>query len=136
MKRGLIRGLGLKFSHYARACALRDDFIARLEGFLQAWDVWLCPVSSGPAFTHRRTGKPIDIDGQRVEYLHACGGHTAMFNFSGNPVLVLPAGFAGDGLPIGVQFVARRWGDDHLLSLAPALEEVIGAARPPPLAGG
>jgi len=136
LKRGVVRGLGLKFSHYARACVLRDEFISRLESFLQEWDAWLCPVSSGPAFTHRRTGKPIDIDGQRVEYLHACGGYTAMFNFSGNPVLVLPAGFSGDGLPIGVQFVASRWGDEHLLSLAPALEDVIGAARPPPLADG
>lgn len=135
MKRGIVRGLGFKFSHYARACVLRDEFNAHLEGFLQEWDAWLCPVSSGPAFMHRATGKPIDIDGQRVEYLHACAGHTAMFNFSGNPVLVLPAGISGDGLPIGVQFVARRWGDDQLLSLAPALEDVIGAAGPPPLAG-
>jgi amidase len=91
-------------------------------------------LNSGPAFTHRKTGGPVDVDGQRVEYLQAAGGHTALFNFTGNPVLVLPLGLDGDGLPIGAQVVARRWGDDRLLSLAPALESLIGAYQSPPIA--
>jgi amidase len=133
MKRGVVRGLGQSFSRFKQACRQRDEAVAQVEDFLHDWDIWLCPVASGPAFTHSKTGTPVDIDGQRVEYLHAAGGHTALFNFTGNPVLVLPVGLSSDGLPIGVQLVARRWGDDRLLSLAAAFEGAIGAYRPPPL---
>jgi amidase len=56
-----------------------------------------------------------------------------LFNFTGNPVLVLPVGLSSEGLPIGVQLVARRWGDDRLLSLASAFEGAIGSYLPPPI---
>jgi len=133
MKHGVVRGMGLKFSRFNDACRLRDESVAQIEEFLSAWDIWLCPVASGPAFRHQKTGKHIEIDGQRAEYLQATGGHTSLFNFTGNPVLVLPVGISAAGLPIGAQLAARRWGDDRLLSLAPALEQAIGAYRPPPM---
>ena len=75
----------------------------------------------------------MEIDGQRVEYLQAAGGHTSLFNLTGNPVLVLPVGFSDDELPIGVQLVARRWGDEFLLSSAEVFEKTIGAYRAPEL---
>jgi len=133
MKRGVVRGLGQSFSRFNQACRQRDETVVQIENFLQDWDIWLCPVASGPAFTHCKTGKPVVVDGQRVEYLKAAGGHTALFNFTGNPVLVLPVGFSGDGLPIGAQLVARRWGDDRLLSLAATFEDAIGTYRLPPM---
>ena len=134
MKRGIVRGLGQSFSRFSHACRQRDETVAQLEDFLHDWDIWLCPVASGPAFSHCKTGSPVDVDGQRVEYLQAVGGHTALFNFTGNPALVLPVGLSSEGLPIGVQLVARRWGDDRLLSMAPAFEDAIGSYRPPPMA--
>ena len=133
MKRGVVRGLGQSFSRFNQACRLRDECVEQIENFMRDREIWLCPVASGPAFTHRKTGRSIEIDGQHVDYLQATAGHTALFNFTGNPVLVLPIGFSSDGLPIGVQLLARRWGDDQLLSLAPALERAIGAYKPPPL---
>jgi len=133
MKRGVVRGLGQSFSRFNQACRQRDETVVQIENFLQDWDIWLCPVASGPAFTHCKTGKPVAVDGQREEYLKAAGGHTALFNFTGNPVLVLPVGFSSDGLPIGAQLVARRWGDDRLLSLAATFEDAIGMYRLPPM---
>jgi aspartyl-tRNA(Asn)/glutamyl-tRNA(Gln) amidotransferase subunit A len=42
-----------------------------------------------------------------------------------NPSISIPAGFTSDGLPVGVQVVARRHRDDVLLRLARIAEEVL-----------
>ncbi|WP_072687375.1 amidase [Rhodococcus marinonascens] len=42
---------------------------------------------------------------------------TAPFNFSGNPMITLPGGFDGSGVPIGLQLVARHL-DEPLLARA------------------
>ena len=52
--------------------------------------------------------------------------YTHPFNLSGNPAVSLPAGFHSDGLPVGIQLVAKR-GADVLLCRAAALYE---QARP------
>jgi len=132
MKRGIVRGLGLGFRHYADALVVRDMTNVVIEQFLQKYDLWLCPVTSGSAFPHAKPGKPVLIDDRKVDYLHACGGHTSLFNFSGHPAVVLPAGKSADGLPLGVQLVARRWQDEMLLSAAVQIESAIGGYRPPP----
>ena len=52
---------------------------------------------------------------------------------TGCPALSLPAGFDADGLPVGVQLVARQGADVALLRAAKVLEEATGfaAGRPP-----
>lgn len=110
----------------------RDALITTLEGFLANQDAWLCPVTAGPAFTHRKMGVPIEIDGRQEHYLNATMGHTCMFNLTGSPVVVVPIGHTTDGLPIGMQIVGRRWGDMALLATAEALSEALGAFQRPP----
>ena len=51
---------------------------------------------------------------------------TAAFNMTGQPAVAIPAGFGGDGLPLGVQLVGRLGAEDVLYSLAGQIE----AARP------
>lgn len=52
--------------------------------------------------------------------------HTGIFNVLELPATVLPVGFDGGGLPVGVQVIARR-GLDHLtIAVARALEEDFG----------
>jgi aspartyl-tRNA(Asn)/glutamyl-tRNA(Gln) amidotransferase subunit A len=41
-----------------------------------------------------------------------------LFNICWNPAISVPAGFTSDGLPVGLQIVARRHRDDLLLRLA------------------
>ena len=36
----------------------------RADDFLSQWDVWLCPVFSTTAFTHRALGDPIEVEGR------------------------------------------------------------------------
>jgi aspartyl-tRNA(Asn)/glutamyl-tRNA(Gln) amidotransferase subunit A len=57
---------------------------------------------------------------------------TAPFNLSGNPVVSVPAGFV-DGVPVGMQIVARRHEDALAIQVAARYEQ----ARPwPKLATG
>jgi len=47
---------------------------------------------------------------------------TYPFNLTGQPAITLPAGFDEDGLPLGIQLVARRFDDAVLLSVARSYE--------------
>jgi len=132
MKRGIVRGMGLKFRRFTNALMVRDATNLHIEKFLQNYDLWLCPVTSDSAFPHAKTGKPVLVDNKQVDYLHACGGHTSLFNFSGHPALVMPSGKSADGLPLGIQLVAARWQDEMLLNAAIQIEPVIGGFQPPP----
>ena len=48
------------------------------------------------------------------------------FYLTGNPAVSLPCGFAADGMPVGLQLVARPGEDAALLRIAALFE----AARP------
>jgi Asp-tRNA(Asn)/Glu-tRNA(Gln) amidotransferase A subunit family amidase len=47
------------------------------------------------------------------------------------PCLTLPAGSGPDGLPVGIQLVARRHADEHLLAVAVWVEERLGSGGGP-----
>ncbi|MFF0503141.1 amidase family protein [Streptomyces fimicarius] len=57
---------------------------------------------------------------------------TWAFNLSGHPAASLPAGFTGDGCPVGLQLVAAHGADLRLLAAARAVEDALPAARRPP----
>jgi Asp-tRNA(Asn)/Glu-tRNA(Gln) amidotransferase A subunit family amidase len=59
---------------------------------------------------------------------------TSPFNYTSQcPVLSVPAGLGPDGLPVGLQIVARRYDDDLALRIGAALEDARPWAqlRPP-----
>ncbi|MEU2069762.1 amidase [Streptomyces anulatus] len=60
---------------------------------------------------------------------------TWAFNLSGHPAASLPAGFTGDGCPVGLQVAAARGADVRLLAAARAVEDALPAAPVPPAAG-
>jgi amidase len=60
---------------------------------------------------------------------------TPLFNLTGQPAVTLPAGIAGDGLPLSVQLVGRMGAEDVLYSLAGQIESAARwSDRRPPLA--
>jgi amidase len=137
--RGLMRGAGDNLRCYASALSQRDIFITKMEGFLNDWDAWLCPVAALSAYPHLPSRNPIEqllatveMDGQKIPYLLATSVYTALFNLTGNPVVVLPLTQTKDGLPIGVQVVGKRWNDMALLAIAEQLTRVTGGFRFPP----
>lgn len=92
--------------------------------------VLLCPVASIPAFRHGE--RAWTVDGAQVQYLDAVR-HTQWFNVLGAPAAVVPVGRSMEGLPVGVQIVARPFQDETALSLASIVDAAFGY-RPPPLA--
>jgi len=103
---------------------------AKTLELLREYPVLLCPVASVPAWRHGE--RAWTIDGHRVEYLDAVR-HTQWFNALAAPAAVVPVGKSSEGLPIGVQVVARPFEDEVALGVAAVVDGAFGY-RPPPLA--
>ena len=90
--------------------------------------ILVCPVASIPAFRHGE--RTWEIDGRRVDYLDAVR-HTQWFNALAAPAAVVPVSKSPEGLPIGVQIVARPFEDETALGVAAIVDAAFGY-RPPP----
>jgi amidase len=130
--RGMGRRLNATLKQYTETLTKRDAAIAALETFFETRDVFLCPVSVGPAFPHCKPGTPIVVDEQRVSYRIGGTGYTSPFNLTGNPSVVIPLTRSKEGLPIGVQLVGPRWGEMKLLAIAELFVELTGRFQRPP----
>lgn len=105
----------------------RDETVLRLRAEMQRFPILLCPVASGPAFPHGAGGWAPPA----VNYLDVMR-YCQWFNLTGNPAAVVPVGRSPEGLPIGVQVVARHHRDEEALGVARAIERVTGGfVRPP-----
>jgi len=136
-QRAMLRGLTMDMRAYAAALAQRDLLIGAMDRFLSDWDVWICPVTAGPAFTHRRSavqrpGEKLEIDGSQVSYWRGNVCFTTVLSLTGNPVVTMPLAQTPGGLPIGMQLVGRRWHDMELLSVAASLAAITGPFPRPP----
>jgi Asp-tRNA(Asn)/Glu-tRNA(Gln) amidotransferase A subunit family amidase len=106
--------------------------LVRMQVFAQMreYPVLLCPVAAIPAFRHGE--RSWQVEGKIVQYLDAWS-YTEWFNLLGTPAAVVPVGKSPEGLPIGVQIVARPWEEEIVLSVAAALEEQCGGWQRPPI---
>ena len=111
---------------WAELDLLRAKTLAEMSKF----PVLLCPVASIPAFRHGE--RQWIVEGRAVEYLDAVR-HTQWFNALAAPAAVVPVGRSPEGLPIGVQIVARPFEDEIALGIAAIVDAAFGY-RPPPLA--
>ena len=108
----------------------RDAVRMQVLAQMREYPILLCPVASIPAFKHgERSWK---IDGQTVQYLDAWS-YCEWFNLLGTPAVVVPVGRSAEGLPIGVQIVARPWEEELVLAVAAAVEKECGGWREPPI---
>lgn len=98
--------------------ALWDHFRSRMLQFMCNYDALLCPVDHHPAPPFR------ERDPNRFDY-------TVPFSLTGYPAAVVRVGSTADGLPIGVQIVARPWREDVALALATILETEFGGWQRP-----
>ncbi|MCC6237973.1 MAG: amidase [Dehalococcoidia bacterium] len=92
-----------------------ERFSRSMAAFFEGFDAVLSPVAARPAPEHGSWG--------RDEYRY-----TLPWSLTGQPAAVVPFGVSPEGLPIGIQLIARRWRDDVAIALATALEEE--GARP------
>jgi amidase len=92
-----------------------DRFRERMTAFLSDCNAILCPVNATPAKPHGAS------DGAIGDFTY-----TMTYNLLGWPAVVVPAGRSPEGLPIGVQIVARPFREDVALALARRLEAALG----------
>jgi Asp-tRNA(Asn)/Glu-tRNA(Gln) amidotransferase A subunit family amidase len=111
---------------WIRRDSLRSDFLYHMS----TYPILLCPAAAIPAFRHGERTWP--IDGKQVSYLDAWS-YTEWFNLLGTPAAVVPVSHSPEGLPIGVQLVARPWEEEQLLAVAAALGRECGAWKIPPI---
>ena len=105
-----------------------DLWRSELLGFMDQYDVLICPVSANPAPESLTTWET------REDILSPdLFAYTAPFNLTGWPVAVVRAGTAPGDLPVGVQVVARPWREDVALAVAAHLENTLGGFVPPVL---
>jgi Asp-tRNA(Asn)/Glu-tRNA(Gln) amidotransferase A subunit family amidase len=125
-------GLALGAVEFKRLEFVRTQAWKRLAPILERYDALLCPTMS-------QVARPVEEEdsiwsGDRGDGLYHGLDMTAQFNFvSQCPALSVPAGWSGEGLPVGLQIVARRYRDDEALRIGAALEHVRPWAeqRPP-----
>jgi amidase len=97
-----------------------DRFRSDMLGFLRSYDVLVTPVDAHPAHRHDEAG-PLKFN------------YTLPYSLAGWPCVVVRAGTSPEGLPIGVQVVARPWREDVAIAVAQELERALGGWQSPHL---
>jgi aspartyl-tRNA(Asn)/glutamyl-tRNA(Gln) amidotransferase subunit A len=112
------------------ATQLQEAMFARTRIYreIQSWFV-RCDILATPTLAQTALAidhdffAPIEIDGKTTDTVRkAWYPYTHPFNLSGNPAVTLPCGWAGDGLPVGLQLVGPHLGDARLLRAAALFE--------------
>jgi aspartyl-tRNA(Asn)/glutamyl-tRNA(Gln) amidotransferase subunit A len=100
---------------------LRDEFLHAFE----SCDVILSPVTTSPAFKlGERISNPLEM------YLNDI--FTTSTNLAGLPGMSVPVGFSKDGLPIGVQLMAKHFDEQRIFDVSHALENAFKAQEKMP----
>jgi Asp-tRNA(Asn)/Glu-tRNA(Gln) amidotransferase A subunit family amidase len=99
----------------------RDEMRTKLFRQMERYPVLLTPVCATSAWPHRQ--RPFDLLKMVTP--------VSIFNLLGMPAIVIPFGMSRDGMPIGIQLVARAYEEELLLELAIRLEEIRGAFPAP-----
>ena len=105
------------------------------ESFFDDWDVLLCPAAASAAFPHDQAGdrhqRTIVVNGKTVPTTDQLfwAGYSGCFYL---PSTVAPLGLTPQGLPSGVQIIAREYGDYASIRFAELLEREYAGFVPPP----
>ena len=99
-----------------------DEYRAAMLSFMRDYDAILCPPCARAAMPH---GTTFDEE----NYLSF--SYTMTYNLTGWPGAVVRAAASAEGLPLGVQLVARPWREDVALALARAVEAALGGWQRP-----
>jgi amidase len=112
---GLLGGVPLRAARGAEAVLHR-----RIGGFFTSYDVVLAPTTAAPP---PRIGAMLRLGGLATDraMIAACP-YAWPWNVLGWPGVNVPAGFVGEGLPVGAQLLGPANSEPLLLSLAAQLE--------------
>jgi amidase len=110
----LLNGMSSSKLEYEEAIRRREMVHREVDRFFSEYDLWVAPVSPGPALPLELCGREIETERGRFAYSSYLGAYlcpTAMF---GTPALAVPAGWSGK-LPIGIQIHGARFSERALV---------------------
>jgi aspartyl-tRNA(Asn)/glutamyl-tRNA(Gln) amidotransferase subunit A len=125
------RALGLTLDQYYANVFARYDFRERVRQTFTGFDLLATPTVPVPAFAVGLDVPP-QLPHRSVESWQY---YTYPFNLTGQPAASVPAGFTAEGLPVGLQLVARTNREVDLFAAMAALEAVRPWAHRRPLCG-
>jgi amidase len=124
------RGERLSACDVGRAEMKRTELYHRMRQFLERYEFFVLPVSQVPPFDVQQP-YVTEIAGIKlgtyIDWMKSC----YYISILGNPALSAPAGFTTEGLPVGIQIVARHHDDWGLLQMGHAFEQAAHVARVP-----
>jgi aspartyl-tRNA(Asn)/glutamyl-tRNA(Gln) amidotransferase subunit A len=113
---------GVSVRQYARMGLRRQQFEQELAAVYDDVDLILSPTTAVPAFAAEGP-MPSVIGGVKLATPALSVPFTMAANLCWNPAVSLPCGVTSEGLPVGMQVMARRHRDDVVLRLARLFEE-------------
>jgi amidase len=104
MEGNVARGLACCFEAYVASQRTSDRYRLHIDSLFDNLDLLLVPSAPGEA------PKGVEFTGDPR--------FNSLWTLAGTPCVTLPAGTGREGLPLGIQLVAKRYADDRLLSQA------------------
>lgn len=117
------RGMALRGRDVGAALEAGSVIKRVVAQFLSDYDLLLCPTAPCVAWPIDRLG-PASI-GSIAVAARAHAVFTPFFNHALTPAISIPCGRGRDGLPVGLQIVARRGADRRVLTAAKAAEQAL-----------
>jgi amidase len=127
---------GLELSAYdiTKASVTRTAWNAAVRALWDRFDHLVAPTAQVFPFDADARW-PREIGGRNMRTYHEWMKGVCLVSLTGCPSLAIPAGFSGQGLPMGLQIIAPAHQDRACLELAAAYEAATQwtSRRPPPL---
>ena len=110
-------------AYYLKALKVRTLIKRDFDSLFEKYDCILSPAAPAPAFIAGEKNDPISM------YLTDI--YTVPVNIAGLAAVSVPCALSRDGLPIGLQLIAKPFGEPEALRAAYALEQALGGIGKP-----
>ena len=110
-------------AYYKKALALKQEIIREYNGIFECADVILTPTAPTAAY---KIGAQ-DNDPVKMYLADIC---TVTVNIAGLPAVNTTCGYTGEGMPIGMSLIGKRFGEQTILQCADAFEQGFTPAAP------
>ena len=119
------QGAGYDRAEIQDAMLERGELGVAMQGFFADHDLLVTPTTALPAF-------PVGLEhpAQLGERWSDWAGFSYPFNLTQQPAITVPAGFTGEGLPVGLQIVGPKYAEALVLQAAGAFEAVCPQPMP------
>lgn len=132
LKGNVKAGLKVTPLDFAAAEQTRAALFLKFRDLFDRYDLLLTPQS--PVKQYPVTENfPTEVNGKKLENYTDWIASSFLITLMSLPAGSAPAGFASDGLPVGMQIVGARFEEPKILSLAKLLHAASGVGWPPSL---